>query len=52
LYEENILDDNGLPKITSEEALAIATYVASVQLFKKGLATNNSGLVQMSQVLD
>lgn len=52
LYEESLLDDEGLPKITSEEALAIATDVASVELFKKGLSTNNQGLIQMSQVLE
>lgn len=51
LYKE-YLTENGLPKITSEEALAIATYVASVETFKKGMSTNNSALIQMSQLLE
>ena len=52
LYYENIVDDNDLPQITYKEALAIATYVAQVGMFKKAIATNNSALMQMSQVLE
>lgn len=51
LYYENKTDD-GLPQITYKEALAIATYVASVQMFKKAIATNNQGLMQSSQLLE
>lgn len=52
LYYENIVNDDDLPQITYKEALAIATYVAQVQMFKKAIATNNSGLMQMSQLLE
>ena len=52
LYYENIVDDNDLPQITYKEALAIATYVAQVGMFKKAIATNNSALMQMSQSLE
>lgn len=52
LYNEDIVDDEGLPQITEKEAQAIAAYVTSIYLFKKGLATNNQGLLQMSQAID
>lgn len=52
LYYENIVNEDDLPQITYKEALAIATYVAQVQMFKKAIATNNSGLMQMSQLLE
>ena len=52
LYYENIVNDDDLPQITYKEALAIATYVAQIQMFKKAIATNNSGLMQMSQLLE
>lgn len=52
LYDEDIVDDDGLPQITEEEAQAIAAYVASINMFKKGIATNNQNLLQISQLLD
>ncbi len=52
LYYENIVDKDDLPRITYKEALAIATYVAQVQMFKKSIATNNSGLLNISQLLE
>ena len=52
LYYENIVNEDDLPQITYKEALAIATYVAQVQMFKKAIATNNSGLMQMAQLLE
>lgn len=52
LYDEDIVDDEGLPQITEKEAQAIAAYVASINLFKKGLSTNNQGLIQMSQGIE
>lgn len=52
LYKEEVLDKDGLPQITDNEALAIATYVAQVNFFKRGLATNNNGLLQASKELE
>lgn len=52
LYYEDIVDDEGLPQVTEKEAQAIAAFVASAILFKKGIATNNSNMIQLSQVLD
>lgn len=45
LYWEQDKDEDGLPKITEKEAQAIAAYVASVDYFKRGLSTNNQGLL-------
>lgn len=52
LYKEELLDKDGLPQISDNEALAIATYVAQVNFFKRGLATNNNGLLQASKELE
>ena len=51
LYKGVIVDDNGLPKITDKEAQAIATYIAYVNKFKEGLATNNTVTLNLSQML-
>jgi len=51
LYKEFILDNEGLPKVTDDEALAIATYIASIDYFKRGLATNNANLITLSSNL-
>lgn len=52
LYKGFIVDDDGLPDINNKECLAIATYVASVVLFKKGISTNNNAIIQQSQLLE
>lgn len=51
LYKGVLLDDDGLPEITDKEAQAIATFVAYVSKYKEGLKTNNTQLIQISNVL-
>ena len=51
LYKGELLDDEGLPQLTDKEALAIATFCAYTIKFKEGLMTNNSNLIQLSNVL-
>lgn len=51
LYKGDILDNEGLPQITDDEAIAIATYCAYVTKFKEGLMTNNPNIIQMAQLL-
>lgn len=51
LYKGVLLDDEGLPEITDKEAQAIATFVAYVSKYKEGLKTNNTQLIQISNVL-
>lgn len=51
LYRGLVLDDSGLPEITDKEAVAIATYCAYVIKFKEGMRTNNSQMIQLSEVL-
>jgi hypothetical protein len=46
-----VVDDEGLPQITDDEAVAIATYCAYVTKFKEGLMTNNPNIIQMAQLL-
>ena len=41
LYRGIILDNNDLPELTDSEVLAIATYTAYVDKYKKGLRENN-----------
>lgn len=51
LYRGVVLDDNGLPELTDKEALAIATYCAYVDKYKKGLQLNNGQIIQIAQSL-
>lgn len=51
LYKGLVLDNDGLPEITDKEALALATYCAYIIKFKEGLATNNSQIIQLANVL-
>lgn len=51
LYKGLILDDDGLPEITDEEATALATYCAYILKFKEGIQTNNAGLIQLATTL-
>jgi hypothetical protein len=45
LYRGVELDDDGLPQLTDKEAIAIATYVAYITTYKKGLVTQNSNVI-------
>ena len=51
LYRGVILDDDGLPEITSKEKDAIAAYIAYTEKFKKYLQTNNQQIMQQAQFL-
>jgi hypothetical protein len=48
LYRGTILDDDGLPELTEEEALAIATLCAYTNKYKEALRTNNSQTLRMA----
>lgn len=52
IYKGIDLDEDGLPYINDKEMNAIAAYVAYVIKFKQGLATNNQGVIQASQILE
>ena len=52
LYKGVIFDEDGLPEVTDKEAMAIATYIAYVQVFKEGLKTNNGDKIKLSQILE
>lgn len=52
LYKGEILDEDDLPEISDKEAMAIATYCAYAAKFKEGLLTNNSGIIQVAQILE
>ncbi len=51
LYKDLMVDDEGLPEITDKEATALATYCAYITKFKEGISTNNSSIIQLSEVL-
>lgn len=51
LYKGQILDDAGLPQITDEEALALATYCAYITKFKEGIMTNNANIIQLANTI-
>lgn len=48
LYHGIIVDDEGLPLITDKEMLAIATYLAYSQLYKKSIMQKDGGLIQLA----
>ncbi len=50
LYKSETLAD-GLPLITDDEALAIATFVAYNVKFKEGLLTNNGDIIGVAKML-
>ena len=52
LYKGILSDENGLPKLTDNEARAIATYLAYVQKYKEGLQTNNTVTINLAQNLE
>lgn len=51
LYKGIVADDNGLPEITDKEATALATYCAYITKYKEGLMTNNTGLINIANML-
>lgn len=51
LYKGILLDEDGLPEITDEEARALATYLAYVVKYKEGIQTNNTGLITIAEDL-
>ena len=52
LYKGVVADEDGLPRLTDKEALAIATYIAYVQKYKEGLKTNNTGIISLATSLE
>lgn len=48
LYRGQILDNNGLPKLTEAEAIAIATFYAFSEKYKEGIRTNNPNIIKMA----
>lgn len=52
LYKGVLMDEEGLPSITLEEATAIATFVAWNVKFKEALKTNNKDTLGISQALE
>lgn len=51
LYKGIEADEDGLPKISNKEAIAIATYIAYTQKFKEGLITNNQVITNQAMQL-
>jgi hypothetical protein len=51
LYKGTILDEDGLPEITEEEANAIAAFCAYYSKFKEAIKTNNKAALEMSTIL-
>ena len=51
LYHAEDEDDSGLPAVTDEEAIAIATFVAYTSKFKEAMQTNNPDMMKVSQFL-
>ena len=51
LYHSETEDDSGLPIITDEEAIAIATFVAYTTKFKEAMVTNNKDMMEVSRFL-
>ena len=52
IYHGEILDDNGLPELTNDEAIAIADYCAYWTLFKRSISTNNPNIMKMAQEIE
>ena len=52
LYRGTILDEDGLPEISTTEAQAIAAFCAYVVKFKEALRTNDKATVEMSNILE
>jgi hypothetical protein len=52
LYKGIIVDEEGLPYLSSKETEAIACYLAYVQKFKEGIATHNQAVLAEAQMLE
>lgn len=52
LYRGTILDEDGLPEITIDEAQAIAAFCAYVSKFKEAIRTNNKDTMNMANLLE
>lgn len=51
IYHGVIVDDDGLPLVTSKEARAIAAYVAYMTMYKKSLVNRDATSFQFAQTL-
>lgn len=51
IYHGVIVDDEGLPLITSKEARAIAAYVSYISMYKKSLVNRDATAFQFAQTL-
>ena len=51
LYKGILSDEDGLPNLNFKEVEAIANYCAFIHLRKQGMITKDSGLLQMSQLI-
>ena len=51
LYKGILMDEEGLPKLTNKEAVAISTYIAYTQKYKEGLKTNNGNIINLATSL-
>lgn len=51
LYKGELLDDEGLPKISTRETEAIANYCAYTHLYKKGLASKDPATIQLANMI-
>ena len=51
LYKGYLADNEGLPKISDKEAIAIASYIAYVFKFKESLITNNKDIATQAVLL-
>jgi hypothetical protein len=49
IYHGELLDNDGLPELTQDEALVIADYCAYWTLFKRSISTNNPNIMTMAQ---
>jgi hypothetical protein len=52
LYKGTILDDDGLPELTEEEAMAIAAFCAYYMKFKEAIRTNNKSTLEIANMLE
>lgn len=51
LYRGDILDEDGLPEITEEEAQAIAAFCAYTVKFKEAVRNNNKNIMEIANIL-
>jgi hypothetical protein len=52
LYRGTILDEDGLPELTEEEANAIAAFCAYAMKFKEAIRTNNKATMEIASILE